>query len=254
MTRAATGRGTRRRYQEPQLRVHRWTIGEPRVVIVHEMRIVGPALRHALDGRAQVLSQTVFGSAAVALCNLLAPDVVVAGDLLPDGIIEQFIPGLLQSGPRILLLTDFHDDAHARQLLRLGVSGVVSMEASLDAAAAAILSLSRGEAVIPPALTESLLREWRGTGPISVDTPVATLTDRERDVLAAIADGMGTKAIARRLGIALKTAEHHKTHVFQKLGVRTQAEAVTLARQAKWLSAAGSPALPDADAPGRELA
>jgi DNA-binding NarL/FixJ family response regulator len=254
VNRPSNPQAARRRYQEPQLRVKRWTVGEPRVIVVHKMRIVGPALRNVLDGKVQVLSQTVFGSAAIALSDLFAPDVVVAGDLLPDGVIEQFLPGLLRSGARVVLLTEDSDATHGLRLLRQGASGIIPLQTSLHAAGEAVLAVARGEAVIPSTLAESLLREWRGAGAVLAHAPATMLTERERQVLAAMGDGMGTKAVARRLGMAVKTAENHKTHIFQKLGVRTHAEAVTLARQANWLF--GSEAdheLPDSASPGRQL-
>jgi DNA-binding NarL/FixJ family response regulator len=251
-------RETRRRagplYQRPQLRVHRWTVAEPRVVVAHEIRIAGAALRRALAGRAQVLSQTVFGSAAVALCELLGPHVAVVGDLLADGVIEQFLPGIVRSGTRVLVVADDLDGLHGLRLLRQGASGLISLGSSLDDVAAGVEALARGEAIIPNRLAEALLLEWRASSPLPASAANA-LTGRELEVLAALADGMGTKAVAHRLGIASKTAENYKTRIFQKLGVRTQAEAITMVRAADRPSGPGGhPDPSDARAPGLRLA
>jgi DNA-binding NarL/FixJ family response regulator len=242
-------------YQRPQLRVRRWRAGEPRIVVAHELRILAPALRVALAGRVQVVSQTMFGAAAVALSEILTPDVIVAGDLLSDGLIEQFLPGLLRTGARVVVVTHDADTDRGLRLLRQGVSGLLSPRVSVDDTAEAVIRVSRGEAVVAGPLTETLLREWRGAATSVGAVASGLLTRRELDVLAAMADGLGTKAVARRLGIAGKTAENYKTRVFQKLGVRSQAEAIALIQGHVPPPRFSSPlTVGDADAPGLRLA
>jgi DNA-binding NarL/FixJ family response regulator len=147
------------------------------------------------------------------------------------------------------------DSLHGLRLLRQGASGLVSLGSSLDDVAAGVEALARGEAIIPNRLAESLLLEWRASSPQLASAAANVLTARELEVLTALADGMGTKAVARRLGIASKTAENHKTRIFQKLGVRTQAEAITMVRSADRPSSYGAlPDSSDARAPGLRLA
>jgi DNA-binding NarL/FixJ family response regulator len=91
--------------------------------------------------------------------------------------------------------------------------------------------VASGSAVLAPAAAGTILEQWRrlresgGSGAAGLPD----LTPRESEVLAAMVDGLASKAIARRLGMALKTVESHKTHIFDKLGVPTQAAAVSFA-------------------------
>jgi DNA-binding CsgD family transcriptional regulator len=73
-----------------------------------------------------------------------------------------------------------------------------------------------------------VVEQWRQLSS-SLRSPHTSLTPREREVLLALAEGLTTKAIARRLGVALKTVESHKVRLFDKLGARTQAHAVSIA-------------------------
>jgi two-component system nitrate/nitrite response regulator NarL len=228
MSPAGVARPKPGRYQRPQLRIHRWSKSQPRVAVVHEVRIVGSALRIAMAGQAQILSQTVFGKAGVALAEIVTPDVIVAGDVLVDGPLDQFLPALVRTGSRILVLCEDVDLATGVELLRQGANGVISKHESLDQVASAVMTIARGEAVIPGLLGEVLLRGWRASERLAEPAAAAGITEREQEVLAAMVDGLGTKAIAHRLGIALKTVENHKTRIFQKLGVRTQAEVISL--------------------------
>jgi DNA-binding NarL/FixJ family response regulator len=75
----------------------------------------------------------------------------------------------------------------------------------------------------------TILEQWRELRADPTVAPLERLTPRERDVLRALTDGLSTKAIARELGVAVKTVENHKIHVFDKLGVRTHAQAVAVA-------------------------
>ncbi len=78
----------------------------PKVLTVHEHRFVGPALVGALAGRAEVVGDTAYAAAALQLVDMLTPTVVVAGELLGDGVIDHFLPDLVRAGTRVLLLVD----------------------------------------------------------------------------------------------------------------------------------------------------
>jgi len=87
--------------------------------------------------------------------------------------------------------------------------------------------------VLGPVATATVLDQWRklrepARGTITGGV-ASSLTVREHDVLTAMADGLPAKSIARRLGMAVKTVENHKIRIYDKLGVRTQAHAVSLA-------------------------
>ncbi len=217
-------------YRQPTIRVSRYTSGLPKVVIVHEMATVAEVVKLLLADRVDVVAQTRSGQAAVALSELLAPDVVVMGETVADGVAELFIASLLQTGTRILLVTEPLDTARLLELAELGVTGMIDDDQPPEALADAILVLAAGGAVLHADVVASIATEWRRTRRRLPDEQgTAALTTRELEVLDAMADGMSTKAVAHHLGIAVKTVENHKTRIFDKLGVRTQAEAVVVA-------------------------
>jgi len=88
-----------------------------------------------------------------------------------------------------------------------------------------------GGSVLGPSAAATILEQWRRLreNREAPETSVGTLTARESDVLMAMAEGLGAKSIARRLGVAVKTVESHKFRIFEKLGVHTQAHAVSVA-------------------------
>jgi DNA-binding NarL/FixJ family response regulator len=219
----------RAQYRHPSIRVNRFTPGLPKVLILHDHSIISEALALTLAGRAEVVAETQSGQAAVALCELHVPDVVVSAETTSDGVIDYFAPALLQTGARILLLCDANELTTILGFAELGITGIIDSDASPEHLARAVLTLSAGGAVFPPDITEAIVADWRRarrTGRRGLDD--TELTTRELDVLGAMSDGLSTKAVAHYLGISAKTVESHKTRIFDKLGVRTQAQAVAL--------------------------
>jgi two-component system nitrate/nitrite response regulator NarL len=218
---------TRPTYRTPALRAHRYRSDLPKVVTVHDNRFLAPGLLEALQGRAEVVGDTAYGAAALQLAQMLTPDVVVAGELLGDGLIDHFLPHLVRAGTRVLLVVEAIQGERALGLLAAGLSGVCSADDGLADLARAVLDAAAGGAVVPPSLVASIVTEWRSGrrhgGSLAAREK---LTMREMEVLNAMADGLSTKAAARLLGIAVKTVESHRTRVFAKLGVRSQAQLV----------------------------
>jgi DNA-binding NarL/FixJ family response regulator len=216
-------------YHRPAFRVARYTSGLPTVVVLGAGGVVVEALRLVLDGRAEVVGEVGSGKDAVALSELLAPDVVVVDEILEDGVAETAVPALLRTGTRVLLLCGPSETSRLVDLVALGVTGLVDQDGTPADVANAVITLAAGGAVLPPDVTAAVATDWRrsrrrGGG----DSRTDELTDRERDVLGAVADGLSTKAVAHHLGISVKTVESHKTRIFAKLGVRSQSEAVAL--------------------------
>lgn len=225
-----TTRGRHRAYHQPSFRVARYTSGLPTVVVLSAGGVVVEALRLLLDGRAELVGEVGSGKDAVALSELVAPDVVVVDEILEDGVAETFVPALLRTGTRVLMLCGPSETSRLVDLVASGVTGLVDESGTPPDVASAVLTLATGGAVLPPDVIAAVATDWRrsrrsGGG----DIRTAELTDRERDVLGAVADGLSTKAVAHHLGISVKTVESHKTRIFAKLGVRSQAEAVAVA-------------------------
>jgi DNA-binding NarL/FixJ family response regulator len=196
-----------------------------------------PFLRHLLDTVCarhglRVVGEVTRGQDLVALCEEVRPDVVVSDCHLEDGPLEDWLDEVLMSGARLVVLCDDASPERLTQLLELGASGYLLYDSAPEQVGEALLAVASGAAVLAPVATATILEQWRRLRSEDGDTNSglrSNLTPRELDVLEAMSDGLATKAIANRLGVATKTVENHKVRIFDKLGVRTQAQAVSLA-------------------------
>jgi len=203
-----------------------------RVVLADRSRLVRGVLRRALQEEAtHVVGEAASGASLVELCRAEAPHVAVVDCQLADGPIDAFLPAVRETGTRVVVLTADRSPERLTTLLLQGVVGYLLRDAAPAHVAECVRSVAEGGAVLDPTATWTVLEQWRRMriDPGTVAQQRAVLTARENAVLRAMADGLATKAIARRLGVAVKTVENHKIRVFDKLGVRTQAHAVSVA-------------------------
>lgn len=180
----------------------------------------------------RVVGETASGAELRVLVASEQPDVVVAAGELTDGPVEAWLHSVLDFGAKVIVLCDDRSPERLTGLLGMGVSGYLMHDSAPDAVAESVVAVANGAAALHPSAAVTILEQWRQlrrAGSTSGLSPRAGLTPRERDVLEAMADGLATKAIARKLGVAVKTVENHKIRVFDKLGVRTQAHAVSVA-------------------------
>ncbi len=204
------------------------------------------------DGRLRVEATVTSPEALLAAVARVNPVLVVATTTVGPHELAGLLPTLLAAGTRVLAIaTDASVEPAA--LLLGGASGYLAIhDLGTDELVGAARSVAAGEAALHPAAAEVVLRLWRGGGrPGEPARASATLTTREAELLRSMVDGLSNKAAAQRLGVSLKTIESHKSRIFTKLGVRTQAQAVAAALL-------GEPAVegarigPDAVAPGPE--
>lgn len=238
---AATAQGS---YRRPALRVHRMTPGVPKVVVAHDCQWLPPLVRQCTEGRADLIGGTTFGEVALVLCDLLEPHVTIVGDVLADGLIDRYLTALMRTGTRVMLVADALEAERAAGLVARGVMGLVTTDRPPQDLADAVVAVAAGGAVFPPDVTAAVAGAWRLA--LRAQPPAAppgALTGRELEVLSAMTDGLSTKAVARLLGIAPKTVENHKTRVFEKLGVRTQAQAVAVVLEGRLETAAAEEAI-----------
>ena len=206
-----------------------------RVVIAHRSTLVRDVLRlRGVHQDVLVVGEANGPADFLDLCASERPDVALAEATFEDGTeIEACLPQVLADGARVGVICDDPSPERLTRILALGASGYLRSNASPDAVVEAVTTLAGGAAVLEPTAAGTLLEQWRdlreGNGGTGAGGGLPDLTARETDVLAAMADGLATKAIALRLGVALKTVENHKIRVFDKLGVRTQAAAVAYA-------------------------
>jgi DNA-binding NarL/FixJ family response regulator len=186
----------------------------------------------------EVVGEASDGAAGVALVDELRPDVVVMDLLLPilDGI--EATQRIKAAHPEIevIALTSFIEEERVVGALEAGASGFLLKDAEADDLAAAIRAAARGEVHLDPAVARIVAGRMRaggdgrssGNGPRSGD-PVASLTAREREVLAGLARGLSNRAIADELGITERTARTHVSNILAKLKVTSRTQAALLA-------------------------
>lgn len=131
------------------------------------------------------------------------------------------------------MLTSTRHEGHAYAALRAGAGGFLLTDAAPDELIAAIRVVAAGDAVITPALTRALIDtvrdEQAASLPLRREVGLDTLTERERDVLAAVAAGWSNTEIAVRLSIAPTTVKSHVSHILAKIGARARVQAVAFA-------------------------
>jgi DNA-binding NarL/FixJ family response regulator len=143
---------------------------------------------------------------------------------------------------RVLILTTFDLDEYVYEALQAGASGFVLKDDPPEQLLAAIRTVAEGQALLSPAVTKRVIREFtrihRPVAPKGLDD----LTEREREVLSLIAEGRSNAEIGEALFISETTVKTHVTHVLQKLDVRDRVQAVVLAYQAGLVEAGSDPA------------
>ncbi len=155
----------------------------------------------------------------------MRPDVVLMDIRMPvmDGIAATArLVADVGCSSRGLILTTFDEDAFVYEALAAGASGFLLKDGPADDLIAAIHVLASGEAILAPAVTRRLIEQFTRRRPISTDVAsVDTLTDRERQVLRCMADGLNNTEIAHALTIGDATVKTHVARILQKVGSAT---------------------------------
>lgn len=222
----------------------------PSVVIAHDDDLVRDMLRLACDrGGVEVVGEAVTYDDLLYQCAGVHPQVAVVADRLGGAMVEETVPALVGTGTKVIVLSADPSPDRLGRLMARDLCGYLSHDAGPDEVVGAIQAVARGEVALNPEVLTTILHQWRRlrAQPISVGSRRRpALTPRELDILTAMSDGLAAKAIALRLGVALKTVENHKIRIFEKLGVRSHAHAVTVAL-AYGLGAQPTDVLDDAD-------
>ena len=210
-------------YRRPLLRAHVYQGHLPKVVTAHDHRCVAPGLHEALAGRAEVVGDTSYGAAALKLAGILTPGVIVAGELLGDGAIDHFLPDLVQAARVCCSSQTSYGTSECSGCWPTAFRRVLDRGRADQSLRRRAGHCRRGRG--PTSLSVAgVVTQWRSAQHRDRAGAGAELTLREMEVLNAMADGLSTKAVARLLGVAVKTVENHKTRVFSKLGVHSQAQ------------------------------
>ena len=191
------------------------------VLIVDDHPVVRQGLRALLEVQDDmtVAGEAGDGPAAISLAESLRPDIVLLDLKLPgmDGI--AVLGPLRAAALRVLVLTSATEPSAAAAAVRAGAAGVVYKDIDPAALVRAIRSVHDGNVLLAPEAVGSLVRGSRAD----------TLTAREREVLAGIADGKSNREIARLLRVSEKTVKAHVSAVLAKLGVQDRTQAALVA-------------------------
>jgi DNA-binding NarL/FixJ family response regulator len=214
-----------------------------RVVVADDQELVrtGFALILASDPGIDVVGEAADGAAAVALAQLELPDVVLMDIRMPgmDGIeATRHITGDPRTaGVRVLVVTTFDGDEYVVDALRAGASGFLLKDAPSAELINAVSVVAAGEALLDPSVTLRLIDRFvrvdgRGSDQGSDVAPdIADLTQREREVLVSVAEGLSNSEIADRLVVSYSTVKTHVSHLLTKLDARDRAQLVMIAHR-----------------------
>ena len=218
-----------------------------RIVLTDDQALLRKGFRMILEAEDgfEIVGEAADGDDAVRLVALYEPDVVLMDVRMPglDGI--EATRAIVASGApsRVLILTTFDLDEYAFSALRAGASGFLLKDVPPTELAAAIRTVALGDAVVSPRVTRRLLEEYAHQLPERGDASaagsdagaehpaVAGLTEREREVLLAVADGLSNAEIAERLYVSEATVKSHVGRLLAKLGLRDRVQAVVFAFQ-----------------------
>jgi DNA-binding NarL/FixJ family response regulator len=200
-----------------------------RVLIVDDHDVLGSALAHALGDEDDIIAVGVAGTLARAkeLIPTTTPDVILLDHRLPDGNGVDAIGELrgLRPSVAVVVLTASPAEQVMLGAIQAGASGFLSKTRSLSEVTGAVRAAAAGEAVISPEMLARLLpRMQRGSASMQTG-----LTEREREVLSLLAEGLTNAAIAERLVVSVHTVRNHVANLSAKLGARSKLEALSIA-------------------------
>ena len=207
-----------------------------RVLLADDQALVRAGFRALLDAQddIQVVGEAGTGDEAVRLSGELTPDVVLMDIRMPgvDGLAatRQIASDERLHGVKVVILTTFGLDEYVFEAIRSGASGFLVKDTEPAELVQAVRVVAAGEALLSPSVTRQLISEFaaRAKEPQAV-RGLGELTDRERQVVALVAEGLSNDEIARRLFMSPATAKTHVSRALGKLGARDRAQLVVIA-------------------------
>jgi DNA-binding NarL/FixJ family response regulator len=206
------------------------------IVVVDDQPVILFGIRAMLEYENDftVVATAVNGKLAIEAAAEHRPDVVVMDIRMPelDGITATRRILDAQTARAVLMITTFDDEEYLLDSARAGASGFLLKDAGADVLAAAVRSAVRGDALIDPAMTRGLLQRrldaTRSADP-AMTAKLATFTEREKDVLAALVDGLSNLEIASRLFMSEGTVKAHVSSILAKSESRSRVGAAVFA-------------------------
>ena len=200
-----------------------------RLVIVDDHPVVRGGLRDTFSGADDitVVGEAGNGEEGVALVTGHGADVVLMDLRMPvmDGVAATVALQKASPDTKVLILTTFDSENDVLPAIEAGATGYLLKDALPDELMSAVRAAARGESVLAPSVTRHLMGKVRGSAG-------SVLTDREREVLQLVANGVSNREAAAQLFIGEASIKTHLQHIYDKLGVRDRASAV--GRRVRW--------------------
>ncbi|MFI2413014.1 response regulator [Streptomyces sp. NPDC018947] len=204
-----------------------------RILVCDDHVVVRAGLLALLDSAPgiEVVGEAGTGEEALALAARLVPDVVLMDLQLGEGIdgveTTRRLTAAPGPSPHVLVLTTYDTDADITRAIEAGATGYLLKAERPEELFAAIHAAARGRTALSGPVASRVMANLR--------SPRPSLTDRERDILAQLATGLGNREIARALFISEATVKTHLRRIYDKLGVDTRAGAVAVAKEQRLL-------------------
>jgi DNA-binding NarL/FixJ family response regulator len=206
-----------------------------RVLVADDQSMVRAGFRMLLSGEEDidVVAEASNGLEAVEKAKRFQPSVVLMDIRMPelDGLEATRRILAAEEAARILILTTFDLDEYVYEALKAGASGFVLKDDPPEQLIAAVRTVAAGDALLSPAITKRVIKEFVRTPRPAPPKELDELTARERDVLRLIAAGLSNAEIGKELYIGDTTVKTHVTHILQKLNLRDRVQLVALAYQ-----------------------
>lgn len=208
------------------------------VVIVDDQSLVRMGLRAlvASEDDLELAGEAENGREAVQLVRRVRPDVVLMDIRMPhtDGLtaLREITADESLRGTRVVMLTTFELDDYVFAALQGGASGFLLKDSDPGEIVRAIRAAASGESLLSPSVTRTVIATFVGKSSAPVSHPrLGELTDREKEVLMLVGEGLNNEEIAQRLWISKATARTHVSHIMGKLAARDRAQLVVIAYQ-----------------------
>ncbi len=207
-----------------------------RIALVDDQELVRTGFRMVLDAQPDmtVVGEAADGLAAVEFARAHSADVMIMDARMPrmDGVAATRRIREAGDRPRVLMLTTFDLDEYAFAALKAGASGFLLKDVPPEELLFAIRAVHSGDAVVAPSTTRRLIDRFAPMLPAeesAAASELAELTDREREVLILVAQGLSNGELAQRLFVSEATVKTHVGRILAKLGLRDRVQAVVYA-------------------------
>lgn len=218
-----------------------------RVALADDQQLIRAGFRSLLEAEPdlEVVGEAATGREAVALVTRERPDVVLMDIRMPDGdglwATEQLVADPALAGTHVVVVTTFELDEYVAQAIRAGASGFLVKDTEPVELIRAVHVVAGGDALLSPRVTKRLLERVAGTFRQQPDdSRLAVLTDREREVLGLVGQGLTNEEIGRELYLSPLTAKTHVSRIMSKLLARDRVQLVVIAYETGLVTAGAS--------------